>query len=112
MKHGKAVFLADARIAGKGERRFFSTRVEADTWGRQQRITRDNEGANVFDNAELREYGWTVADAVRFALEHLRSQEGSVPAADAVKELITAKAAAGRSARYCDDLRLRLAKLV
>ena len=112
MKNGKPVFLADARIAGKGERRFFATRVEAETWARQQRIMRDNEGASVFDNAELREHGWTIADAVRFALDHLRTQRGSVPVADAVKELIAAKAAAGRSPRYCDDLRLRLAKLI
>jgi integrase len=103
--------MADARTKDGGQRRFFATRVEAETWADQQRVRRQNEGSAAFDDAELRKHGWTIADAIRFAVKHLRTQKESVPVEQAVRELIETKAASGRSARYCDDLRLRLAKL-
>jgi integrase len=111
LNHGKAVYLCDARIKGRGERRFFDTKKEAEGWQQQQRIKRQNEGGRAFDDRELAIYGWTVADAIRFALDHLRKQSASVTLESAVKELIAAKAAAGRSARYCNDLVLRLGRL-
>ncbi len=111
INHGKLVYLCDARIKGRGERKFFDTKKEAEGWQQQQRVKRQNEGGRAFDDRELSAYGWTVADAIRFALEHLRKQSSSVTLEAAMKELIAAKAAAGRSERYCNDLALRLGRL-
>jgi hypothetical protein len=44
MKHSKPMFMANARIEGKGGRRFFSTNREAETWAQLQRVKRQNEG--------------------------------------------------------------------
>lgn len=111
INHGKLVYLCDARIKGRGERKFFDTKKEAEGWQQQQRVKRQNEGGRAFDDRELSDYGWTAADAIRFALEHLRKQSSSVTLDTAMKELIAAKGAAGRSERYCNDLALRLGRL-
>jgi integrase len=111
VNHGRLVYLCDARIGGRGERRFFETKREAEGWQQQQRIKRQNEGRKAFDDRELAAYGWNVADAIRFTLEHLRKQTASVSLESAINELIEAKKGAGRSERYCHDLRLRLGRL-
>jgi integrase len=111
VNHGKTVYLCDARIKGRGERRFFETKKEAEGWHLQQRAKRQNERGKAFDDRELAAYGWNVADAIRFALEHLRKQTASVPLKSAVNELIEAKKGAARSERYCKGLRLRLGRL-
>jgi hypothetical protein len=111
VNHRKTLYLCDARIKGRGERRFFETKREAEGWQQQQRIKRHNEGGKALDDRELAAYGWNVADAIRFTLEHLRKQTASVPLESAVNELIEAKEGAGRSERYCKDLRLRLGRL-
>jgi hypothetical protein len=36
---------------------------------------RQNEGRRAFTRSELATYGWTVPDAIRFALDHLRKQQ-------------------------------------
>ena len=77
VNHGKTVYLCDARIKGRGERRFFETKREAEGW-QQQRVKRQNEGGKAFDDRELARHGWNVADASRFTLEHLRKQTSSV----------------------------------
>ena len=107
----RKVWMVDARTKEGGQRRFFSKKVEAESWAEIQRARRQNEGNTAFDDSELRKHGWTVGDAIRFAVEHLRACKASVPLGEAVRQLIEAKAGAGRSARYCDDLRLHLAKL-
>ena len=33
INHGKLVYLCDARIKGRGERKFFDTKKEAVSWG-------------------------------------------------------------------------------
>jgi integrase len=104
-------WMVDGRTKDGGKRESFETQVEASTRAAQLRLTRQNEGGSAFDNSELKEFGWTVADAIKFALKHLRAQKASVTVEVAVKGLIDAKAAAGRSAGYCDDLGWRLAKL-
>jgi len=111
MKHGKPMFMADARIAGKGERRFFSTNREAETWAQLQRVKRQNEGGRAFQNGELADFGWNVQDAIRFALDHLRRLRGSVPLEQAITQFIETKQTTGRSERYCNDLRMRLGRL-
>jgi len=105
------MFLADARIGGKGERRYFDTRVEAETWGQLQRAKRANEGESAFGDDELARYGKTVRDAVTFYLAHLRRESASVSIPDAVDELVATKLRAGKSPQYGKDLANRLRRL-
>jgi integrase len=111
LKNGKPMVMVDARINGKGERRFFGTKGEADAWAQAQSITRENEGNSAFDGRELAKFDWTVTDAIRFALEHLRRQSASVPIEEAIRRLIEAKRAAGRSKAYLKLLASNLRKL-
>jgi integrase len=105
-------WMVDSRTKDGGQRRFFATKVEAESWADLQRVRRQNEGFAAFDDAELRKHGWTIADAIRFSVKHLRTQKASVAIEEAVRELIETKLAAGRSVPYCDSLRSKLARLV
>ncbi len=109
--HGKGVFVVDARIAGKGERKFFSTKSVAEGFALACRIRRTNEGQSVFDDRELATHGWTVQQAIRFAIEHLRKQKGSVLFSDAIKRLEASKLASEKTPYYCRLMRQRLEKL-
>jgi integrase len=109
--HGKTAYLADARIAGQGERKFFPTKAEAGGWASLQRIRRQNEGEQSFDDSELSRYGWTVKQAIEFTLEHLRRKENSITIAEAITALVAQKAASGRGDHYQRDLTARLGRL-
>ena len=116
VNHGKKGWQVDARFTNasgerKGERRFFDLKKEAQGWADQVRATMKNEGVGTFDNSELSAFGWTVSDAIRFALEHLRKRKGSVPVEKAVKDWIETKRRAGCSRRYGNDLGFRLNRL-
>jgi len=111
IKNGNKVFCADARIAGKGERKFFPTKAEAETWAQLQRVRRENEGQSSFDDCELSRYGWTVKQAIEFALEHLRRKDSSVTIPDAIAALVAQKAASGRGEDYQRDIAARLGRL-
>ena len=111
MNHGKLVYVVDARMKGKGERKFFDTLKEAEGWQQIQRVRRQNEGGRSFDDRELAAYGLTISDAIKFTLDHYRKHTASLPLEAAMNELIGAKKGAGRSERYCNDLRLRLRRL-
>jgi integrase len=74
-----------------GCRRFFETMEEAETFAMQERAQRANEGRAAYDNSELKQFGWSVADAIKFALDHLRQQEQSVPLAEAVTQFLAFK---------------------
>jgi integrase len=111
MKNGKPVVMVDARVGGKGERRFFRTKHEAEGWAQLQRVRRKNEGGRSFDVRELSVYGLSVADAIKFTLEHYRRQKASVPVDEAVRQLIASKRAAGRSESYLYVLNFNLGKL-
>jgi integrase len=100
----------DARTKTGGSRKFFRTRVEAETFAAQCKTTRGNEGTSAFGNLELAKYGKTIQNAIEFYLAHLRAIEKSVSVADAMEELISARRSAGRSEQYCRDLRLRLSR--
>lgn len=97
---GRQRWMVDTRTATGGERKFYQTKQEAEGAAIIARTKRQNEGASAFDDAELARYGWTIQRAIRFALEHLKTQAASVPVADAVAALIAAKRAAGRSEDY------------
>jgi integrase len=112
INHGSKVFLVDARINGKGERRFFATRQEAKTFADGERVKRMNEGTGAIFNAELASFGWTVHEAIQHALKFLRSQCKTMPLTDALKAFLEAKGGQGVSERYVNDLRLRLQRFV
>ena len=105
--NGATGWSVDARTANGGERRTFQTQAEAETFASHCRIQRSNEGVSSFGNAELAIYGKTIADAVRFYLEHLRRQKNSVSVSTAIAEMVKAKSA-GWSKRYKRDLMYRL----
>ena len=102
----------DARTKTGGSRRFFMTKLEAETFASQCRIQRVNEGISAFGNAELDRYGKTIQDAVQFYVAYLRQQENSVSVAIGVSEFIKLKEAAHKSVRYVKDLGLRLGRFI
>jgi integrase len=110
-KNGKKMILVDARIGGKGERRFFDTKAEADGFVIKCRIKREQEGARAIHNDDLARYGWTVQQAIDFALVHLKTKATSKTIADAIDELVDTKARAGKTEQYQRDIRSRLARL-
>jgi len=109
--HGNPVLMVDARHGGKGERKFFIIRAEAEGFAQAQRIRRMNEGASAFEDRELASFGWTIQQAIRFAVDYLKKQKASVPVESAIDSLLASKIAAGRSANYCRTLRINLRKL-
>jgi len=100
----------DARTKDGGSRKFFSTKVEAQTYAQQCRTQKTNAGTASFGNRDLARYGWSIQRAIDFAIAHLRAQEKSIDVSDAMEELIASRKATGRSDRYCRDLRLRLGR--
>jgi hypothetical protein len=70
LKKGTPTIMVDARIGGKGTRRFFHTKREAEEWAQLQRARRQNQGDS--DDKELASYGLTVSDAIKFTLKHYR----------------------------------------
>jgi integrase len=118
----KLKFVVRSNVIGKWERRFFETQAEAKTYAEQKEIELLNQGTEgmKFPTAlrvmalsaaeELEPYGKTIADAAQFYLKHLEATTRSVPLSRATRELIENRRAAGASARYLKDLRLRLAR--
>ncbi|MEP6668767.1 MAG: tyrosine-type recombinase/integrase [Chthoniobacter sp.] len=101
-------WMVDARTKDGGARKYFKSRDAADTYARNCRLHRGENGTRVFGDVELKKFGWSVQRAIEFALEHLRREEKSVAIEAAIDELIQVRAGAGRSDRYQNDLRLRL----
>jgi integrase len=111
-KEKRQRWMVDARTKDGGERKFFESKPEAEGYAQQQRILRENEGTTAFDDRELAAHGWTVAMAIKFAVEHLRKQKKSIPLADAIKKLEAVKLATKKDPYYCRLMRQRLEKLV
>jgi hypothetical protein len=72
LKKGTPTVMVDARIGGKGERRFFHSKREAEGWAQFQRAHRQNEGDR--ELKELAGYGLTISDAIKFTLKHYRKR--------------------------------------
>ncbi len=60
--------------------------------------------------AKLGTVGQTLTGATEFFLAHLQAQQKSITPREAVERLIASRKNAGRSERYCRDLRLRLTR--
>lgn len=63
---------------------------------------------SAFGAHELEEHGKTVLDAIKFYVAHLKRLDASIPTAEAIAKLLEARAGQGRSARYLNDVRVRL----
>jgi Site-specific recombinase XerD len=121
-KHPRLKFVVRSKVTGKWERRFFQTKSEAETYAAQKEIELLNHGteAMAFPTElrimaqraahQLAEYNKTISDAAQFYLKHLEATTRSVPLSVAMNELIENRKASGASARYCNDLRLRIGR--
>jgi len=107
--HGKVVFVVDARQNGGGERKFFPTRSEAGVFAQAQKARRTNEGNAALDDSRLARYGWTIARAIQFAIDHLERQSNSTPIGEAVAALLAHKSGRVGQTRWM-DIRNRLAR--
>jgi integrase len=115
-------YVVRSNVGGKWERRFFATEAEAKTYAAQKEIELLNQGKEGMSfstelrvmaqraSEQLAPYGKTIADASQFYHKHLEATARSVPLAEAMRELIENRTAAGASERYCNDLRVRLAR--
>jgi integrase len=107
--HGKEMWRVDSRFTTpsgerKGERKFFDSKGEAQGYADWARGIRKKEGLGAFHSEELEAFGWTVQDAIRLAVEHLRKRNSSVPVEEAIKKLIETKEQARRNKRYTSGL--------
>src|SRR6516225_2601237 len=121
-KHPILKFVVRSNVTGKWERRFFRTKAEAQTYAAQKEIELLNQGSEglAFPTElrvmaqraarQLAQYKKTISDAAQFYVRHLEATTRSVPIAVAIRELVENRRAAGASARYCKDLRLRLTR--
>jgi integrase len=101
----------DTRTASGGERKFYLTKSEATGAATAARMRLSNEGRGGFDETELRNFGWSVADAIKFTLEHLRRESTSVSVAEAITQLLTFKKEHSKAGETrLNDIKNRLAK--
>ena len=121
-KDPRLKFVVRSKISGHWERKFFATRGEAQTYVSLKEAELRNQGREgvIFSSAlrvvaqrgheQLLPYGKTLQDAVDFFVKHLEATARSVPVPTAITELIENRRLSGASARYCNDLRLRLGR--
>ena len=103
--------MVDARFDGQGERKFFTTKEQAEGFAQVCRIRKHSEGVSGFDEKELKGFGWTVADAIKFSLKHLRRQSESIGLEKAVEHLAEFKEKnSGVGATRLSDIKNRLKK--
>lgn len=103
----------DARTASGGERKFFATKEDAMISASAARNRLRNEGRIVFDESELKKYGWTIAQAIEFTLKHLRRESTSVPISEAVRQLLEFKRSGAKAGKQrISDIENRLKKFI
>jgi len=107
--HGIDCYMVDARIAGKGERKFFPTKATAEGFAQTCRNRRLNEGSGGFDDKRLRAFGWSVTDAINFALAHLEKIGSSKPMDKVVEWVLEDRKPHVVASRF-SDLKTRLGK--
>lgn len=108
------------KIQGKRWRRFFSTKVEAETFLHQKKIERENQGQRGMEFPEtlrimaqeaaaaLEPYGVSLREAVAMVLPILVARRQTVPVGEAVQAMRDAQRRDGASARHLSDLKSRL----
>jgi integrase len=118
----KHKFILDLRAFGKG-RKFFKTRADAEAEALRQRTlleqhSREAVGMSQREMSEiiharktLAEFGETIADAVRFRMDHLeRVLRCKATVAELAQEVLEAKRKDGAAPRYLESLKLYLTK--
>jgi integrase len=118
--HPKYKFCLDLRPFGKG-RKFFKTRAEADAERLRQVTLLERNGREavglpqwelsdfIMARRKLADYGWTINDATEFSIHHLENiRRCKITVAQLSDEVVEAKRKDGRSAKYVNDLRLKL----
>ncbi len=106
-------YQVDARIKGRGgSRKWYETQEQALEAARIASEQKKEFGAASYRNDELARFGWTVADAIKFTLEHLRAKNASRPVADAVQELLNQRKQDGCKTPYLMSLRLELERFI
>jgi integrase len=120
VNHGKPMIMVDCRIGGRGERKYFATRREAEGEQQRQRVKRANEGNSAFDFPQdvridataamkiLEPYGISLRESADFYRRHAATATGDKTIQQVIDELLDVKKGAGMSPRYIQDLRLRL----
>jgi integrase len=118
----KHKFILDLRAFGKG-RKFFKTRADAEAEALRQRTlleqhSREAVGMSQREMSEiiharktLAEFGETIADAVRFRIDHLeRVLRCKATVAELVQEVLGIKRKDGAAPRYLESLKLYLTR--
>src|SRR5205814_370264 len=114
------------KYSGGRTRRFFTFtpegKREADTFLQLAKQQQSNYGTAAFSISDalrseavqcaskLAEIGHTLTDATRHFLDYVQAQENSITVGEAVNQLVDSRKKAGLSARYCQDLKLRLGR--
>jgi integrase len=121
-KHPRLKFVVRSKVSGKWQRKFFTTRAEAQTFVRLKEVELLNQGREGVTfptwlrvmaeqgNERLHPFGKTLSDAVDFYARHLETTTNSVPLRQAMEELIENRRGSGATARYCYDLRIRIGR--
>jgi integrase len=119
-KHPRLKFVVRSKLTGKWERKFFTSRAQAQTYVTQKEtelLNQGKEGATFpswlrvmaeRENDRLNAFGKTLTDATDHYLKHLEATTRSVPLPTAMEELIANRRSSGATERYCYDLRMRL----
>jgi integrase len=119
-KHPTLTWKVTVTDHGKGPRKFFATKEEAEAYAHRKRIEIQNEGNRAADlsgeikmmalkaSRILEPYNKTILDAVDFFVQHIKDNERSLKVGDAMAEFLHFKEVKGKSHRYLLDLKSRL----
>ena len=114
--------FVDWVIDGKRNRKYFTSEAKAKVWAEARNREVKNSGMNAYALPEalrvqaqeaallLEPFGKTILDAVKLAIPIWRETEASRAVKDVISDMLAIKRADGRSERYLQDLRLRLAQ--
>jgi integrase len=109
---GKRVWIVDATLDGKRERKYFAAKKDAEVWQAQKAGERENLGRAAFampdavriEAAELHRklgvIGVTLTDAVEFFLKHARSADEQRTVRQVIDEMLQKRRENGRSEEY------------
>jgi integrase len=114
--------VATPRHGGGRDRKYFTTKAEAETHMNAKEVEFRNHGTAALAIPEklriqaihadkmLRPYDKTIVDAASFLVAHLKQIESSRKVKEVVSDFLAARRAKGVSSRYEKDLKNRLAR--
>lgn len=115
-KHSRLKFVVRSKLSGKWQRKFFTTKGEAQTYVQLKETELLNQGKEgaTFSSAlrvmaqresdRLASFGKTITDATDFYIRHLESLAQSVPIERLRLEVMHNRRSAGRDSRYVYDI--------